>query len=171
MADITVQLKVAEANPRDVGRGIARVDPEVMEQLGIDNSGEVFGLTGKRQTVVKIMPTFPDQRGRGIVQIDGIIRENAQAGIDEQVNLARIRVEEARKVTLSPLTLAGRATTDSAYLLRQLSAIPVTQGDRVQTTFLGAKKQDFSVVDTLPAWALIHPRASCCMDLPAAEKP
>jgi len=159
MADITVQLKVAEANPRDVGRGIARVDPEVMEQLGIDDSGEVFGLTGKRQTVVKIMPTFPELRGRGIVQIDGIIRENAQAGIDEQVKLARIKVEEARKVTLAPLTLAGRTTTDSAYLLRQLSAIPVTQGDRVQTTFLGAKKQDFSVVDTLPPGAvLLTPR-------------
>ena len=159
MADITVQLKVAEANPRDVGRGIARVDPEVMEQLGISDSGEVFGLQGKQQTVVKIMPTFPDQRGRGIVQIDGIIRENAQAGIDEQVKLARVRVEEARKVTLSPLTLAGRATTDSAYLLRQLSAVPVMQGDRVQTTFLGAKKQDFRVVDTLPAGAvLLTPR-------------
>ena len=159
MADITVQLKVAEANPRDVGRGIARVDPEVMEQLGISDSGEVFGLQGKQQTVVKIMPTFPDQRGRGIVQIDGIIRENAQAGIDEQVKLARIKVEEARKVTLSPLTLAGRTTTDSAYLLRQLSAVPVMQGDRVQTTFLGTKKQDFRVVDTLPAGAvLLTPR-------------
>jgi transitional endoplasmic reticulum ATPase len=159
MADITVQLKVAEANPRDVGRGIARVDPEVMEQLGISDSGEVFGLQGKRQTVVKIMPTFPDQRGRGIVQIDGIIRENAQAGIDEQAKLARIKFEEAKKVTLSPLTLAGRTTTDSAYLLRQLSAVPVMQGDRVQTTFLGAKKQDFRVVDTLPAGAvLLTPR-------------
>jgi transitional endoplasmic reticulum ATPase len=161
MADITVQLKVAEANPRDVGRGIARVDPEVMEQLGISDSGEVFGLQGKQQTVVKIMPTFPDQRGRGIVQIDGIIRENAQAGIDDQVKLARIKVEEARKVTLSPLTLAGRTTTDSAYLLRQLSAVPVMQGDRVQTTFLGAKKQDFRVVDTLPTGAvLLTPRTS-----------
>jgi transitional endoplasmic reticulum ATPase len=161
MADITVQLKVAEANPRDVGRGIARVDPEVMEQLGISDSGEVFGLQGKQQTVVKIMPTFPDQRGRGIVQIDGIIRENAQAGIDDQVKLARIKVEEARKVTLSPLTLAGRTTTDSAYLLRQLSAVPVMQGDRVQTTFLGAKKQDFRVVDTLPGGAvLLTPRTS-----------
>src|SRR6266700_107099 len=127
----TVKLKVAEAQRRDVGRGIARIDPEVMEQLGIGDSGEVFALKGKRETVVKIMPTFPELRGRGIVQIDGIIRENAQVGIDEQVKLARIKVEEARKVTLSPLTLTGRTTTDSAYLSRQLSAIPVTPGDRV----------------------------------------
>src|SRR4030088_506132 len=148
MAEKTVQLKIAEANPRDVGRGIARVDPEVMEQLGIDDPGEIVELKGKRETVVKVMPTFPELRGRGIVQIDGIIRENAQAGIDEQVKLTRIKVESARKVTLSPLTSTGRMATDSVYLARQLSAIPVTQGDRVQTTFLGAKKQDFRVVDT-----------------------
>ncbi len=135
MAEITVQLKVAEANPRDVGRGIARVDPEVMVQLGIHDPGEIVGLKGKRETVAKIMPTFPELRGHGIVQIDGIIRENAQVGIDEQVKLTRIKVEEARKVTLSPLTLISKVTTDSAYLSRQLSAIPVTQGDRVQATF------------------------------------
>src|SRR5713226_4590878 len=155
MAGITVQLKVAEAHPRDVGRGIARVDPEVMEKLGIDDSGEIVGLQGKRETVVKIMPTFPELRGRGIVQIDGIIRENAQVGIDEHVKLARIKVEGARKVTLSPLTLTGRMTTDGAYLSRQLSAIPVIHGDRVQTTFLGTKKQDFRVVDTLPSGAVL----------------
>lgn len=160
MSEITVQLKVAEATPRDVGRGIARLDPEVMEKLGVD-SGETFGLKGKRETVVKIMPTFPELRGRGIVQIDGIIRENAQVGIDEQVRLVRIKVEEAKKVTLSPLTVAGKMTTDSAYLSRQLSAIPVIQGDRVQTTFLGAKKQDFRVVDTFPAGAvLLTPRTT-----------
>lgn len=159
MADRSIQLKVAEANARDAGRGIARIDPEVMEQLGIDDSGEVFALTGKRQTVVKIMPTFPEQRGRGIVQIDGITRENAQAGIDDLVSLARIHVEEARKITLVPLTLTARTTTDSAYLLRQLAAIPVIQGDRVQTTFLGTKKQDFRVVESLPAGAvLLTPR-------------
>jgi transitional endoplasmic reticulum ATPase len=155
MAEDTIQLKAAEANARDVGRGIARVDPEVMKRLGIDDSGEIVELKGKRQTVAKIMPTFPELRGRGIVQIDGIIRENAQIGIDEQVKIARIKVEAARKVTLSPLTSIGRMNTDSAYLSRQLSATPITQGDRVQATFLGAKKQDFRVTETLPSGAVL----------------
>jgi transitional endoplasmic reticulum ATPase len=165
MAEIpTVQLKVAEANPRDVGRGIARVDPEVMEKLGIADAGEVVGLKGKRGTVARIMPTFPALRGRGIVQIDGIIRENAQVGIDEQVTLTRMKVEQARKVTLSPLTFTGKMTTDSAYLSRQLSSIPVTAGDRVQTTLLGAKKQDFRVVETLPSGAvLLTPQTSIAL--------
>src|SRR5258708_31570859 len=161
MADTTVQLKVAEANPRDVGRGLARVDPEVMAQMGIDASGEIVSLKGKRETVAKIMPTFPELRGRGIVQIDDITRENAQVGIDEQVKLAKIKVAEARRITLSPLTLIDRMATDRAYLSRQLSAIPVTRGDRVQTTFLGTKKQDFRVVDTFPPGAvLVIPQAT-----------
>ena len=49
----SVQLKVAEASSRDVGRGIARVDPEVMEKLGIDDSGEIVGLKGKRRQTTK----------------------------------------------------------------------------------------------------------------------
>ena len=156
MTEMTVQLKVAEANPKDVGRGIARIDPEVMEKLGITDSGEVVGLTGKRETVAKIMPTFPELRGRGLVQIDGIIRENAQVGIDEQVRLVKVKIEEARKVTLSPLTfLPAAVLTDSAYLSRQLASIPVTSGDRIQTTFLGARKQDYKVVDTLPSGAVL----------------
>jgi len=154
MTEKILHLKVVEANPRDVGRGIARVDPEVMEKLGID-TGEVVGLQGKRETVVKIMPTFPELRGRGIIQIDGITRENAQIGIDEQAQLGKIKVEKARKVTFSPLTLTDRTTTDSAYLSRQLVSVPVTRGDRVQITFLGTKKQDFRVTDTVPAGAVL----------------
>lgn len=151
----TIQLKVAEAGPKDVGRGIARIDPEVMEKLGIADSGEVVGVKGKRETVAKIMPTFPELRGRDIVQIDGITRENAQVGIDEKIKLTKVKIEEARKVTLSPLTLTGATLTDNTYLSRQLASIPVTSGDRVQTTFLGARKQDFRVVDTLPSGVVL----------------
>ncbi|GHO93518.1 ATPase AAA [Reticulibacter mediterranei] len=155
MKDVSIQLKVVEAHPRDVGRGIARVDPEVMERLSINDSGEVIGLKGKRETVARIMPTFPELRGQGVIQIDGIIRENAQIGINEQIKLTRMKVEEARKVRLSPLTFIGRTATDNGYLSRQLAAIPAIAGDRVQTTFLGAKKQDFRVVDTVPTGAVL----------------
>lgn len=151
----SIQLKVAEAGSRDVGRGIARIDPAIMEKLGIADSGEVVALKGKRVTVAKIMPTFPELRGRGIVQIDGITRENAQAGIDEKIKLTKAKVEEAKKVTLSPLTLTGGTIADNAYLSRQLSSIPVVSGDRIQTTFLGARKQDFRVVDTTPTGAVL----------------
>jgi len=155
MTDTTIQLKVAEANTRDVGRGIARIDPEVMAKLGIDGPGEIVSLKGPRETVVKVMPTFPAQRGRGLVQIDGISRENAQVGLDEQVKLARVKVAPARRVTLSPLTSTRGMVTDQAYLSRQLADIPVLVGDSLQTALLGTKKQDFRVVDTVPSGPVI----------------
>jgi len=145
-----VKLKVAEANPRDVGRGITRIDPEVMEKLGIADTGEVVSIEGKRETVAKVMPTFPEFRGRGIVQIDGIIRENAKVSLDEKVTLKKIKVEEAQRVTLSPLTITP-ATLDTTYLSHLLSAIPAVIGDRVQVSFLGTRKQDFQVADTVPS--------------------
>ena len=150
MASKEIKLKVAEANPRDVGRGIARIDPEVMKQLGIADTGEVISIKGKKETVAKVMPTFPEFRGRGITQIDGIIRENAKVSLDEKVILKKIKVEEAVRVTLSPLTITS-ATLDTTYLSRLLSAIPIVKGDRVQVSFLGARKQDFQVVDTTPS--------------------
>lgn len=154
MASKEVKLKVAEANPRDVGRGIARIDPEMMKKLGIADTGEVISIKGKRQTVAKVMPTFPEFRSRGIMQIDGIIRENAKVSLDENVVLSKIKVEEARRVTLSPLTITA-AALDTAYLSKLLSAIPVVKGDRVQVSFLGARKQDFQVVDTTPTAAVL----------------
>lgn len=155
MTDTTIQLKVAEANTRDVGRGIARIDPEVMAKLGIDGPGEIVSLKGQRETVVKVMPTFPAQRGCGLVQIDGISRENAQVGLDEQVKLTRVKVAPARRVTLSPLTSTRGMVTDQAYLSRQLADIPVIVGDSLQTALLGTKKQDFRVVDTVPSGPVI----------------
>ncbi|MBU3979052.1 CDC48 family AAA ATPase [Patescibacteria group bacterium] len=145
-----IKLKVAEANPRDVGRGIARIDPEAMEKLGIADTGEVISIKGKRETVAKVMPTFPEFRGRDIIQIDGIIRENAKIGLDEKVVLSKINVKEAVRVTLSPLTTTPD-TLDTAYLSRLLPAIPVLKGDRIQVSFLGAKKQEFYVMDTTPS--------------------
>jgi len=122
----------------------------VMEKLGIADTGEVVSIKGKQETVAKVMPTFPEFRGRGIVQIDGIIRENAKVSLDEKVTLKKIKVEEAQRVTLSPLTITP-ATLDTTYLSHLLSAIPIVKGDRVQVSFLGTRKQDFQVADTTPS--------------------
>jgi Cell division protein 48 (CDC48), N-terminal domain len=50
-----ISLKVAEAEQRDVGRKIARVDPQVAEQLNI-TSGDALELTslGKKNYCSKL---------------------------------------------------------------------------------------------------------------------
>ena len=50
-------LKVAEAEQRDVGRKIVRVDPDIAKQLGII-SGDALELTslGRKSTVLRAYP-------------------------------------------------------------------------------------------------------------------
>ena len=71
-------LRVAEASQRDFGRGIARIDPEDMEKIEAQ-TGDIVLILGRRRTAAKVMPAYPENRGKGLIQIDGIIR-NKPAG-------------------------------------------------------------------------------------------
>ena len=70
-------LRVKEALVKDVGRAIARIDPMDMKLLDIE-SGAIVLIEGKKSTPVKILPCYPEERNKQIIQIDGITRENAQ---------------------------------------------------------------------------------------------
>ena len=53
-----ITLKVSESTGKDVGRGIARIDPSDMKRLGVDVGDMVEVVGGKRATVCKLLPTF-----------------------------------------------------------------------------------------------------------------
>ena len=74
---LTINLKVKEALPKDVGRGIARIDPDEMKALGLE-VGDIIEIEGKRKTPAKAMPCYSDDRGKHVIQIDGLSRKNAQ---------------------------------------------------------------------------------------------
>jgi len=149
-------LKVTEAQGRDVGRGIGRIDPEQMKKLGLD-IGDVVEIIGKKKTVIKLMPTFPEERGKGIIQIDGITRENTKVSLDETVKIQRVSYRQAETVVLSPLTLTGSLPTeeDREYLAKLLDGTPVIKNDKIRVTFFGTRAQDFLVEDTEPQGAVL----------------
>ena len=84
----TASLRVAEALGKDVGRGIARLDPKDLAQLGAE-VGDILVITGERRTVAKAMPAYSDTRGKGLLQIDGITRGNAKVGLDQRVKISK----------------------------------------------------------------------------------
>ncbi len=147
----TLILKVKEALPKDVGRTIARIDPEDMKDLGLD-VGDIIEIKGKRKTAAKIMPCYAEDRGKKIIQIDGISRENAQIGLDEKVKINKVDSRPASKITLSPLTTSSllQRDSDAKYLGSLIEGFPVISGDRVRATFFGSRSSDFKVVDTIP---------------------
>lgn len=143
-------LKVVEAQAKDVGRVIARIDPKDMEQLGVEVGG-CIQIEGKRRTVAKVMPAYPEDRGKSTIHVDGLIRENAKAGLDEKVTITKVAAKTAERVVLSPLTLMRSARRGGdQYLGRLLEGLTAVAGDRIRATLFGTQNYEFSVVSTLP---------------------
>jgi len=143
-----LSLKVAEAMNKDVGRGIARIDPADMQSLEAE-IGDVVEIVGKRRTVARLMPTFKEERGKSRIQIDGLVRGNAQVSLDEKVTLRKVPWQPAEKVVLAPVT-PGMMDKDSRYIGTLLDGLPLVEGDRIRATLFGARYNEFLVESTLP---------------------
>jgi transitional endoplasmic reticulum ATPase len=161
-----ITLRIKEALVKDVGRAIARIDPKDMKLLGLE-SGDVIAIEGKRATPVKIMPCYPDDRDKSIIQIDGITRENAQAGIDEKVKVIKITCRQAVKIKLKPETKSGSLKADDAkYIGSLINGLPVTKGDKVRANLFGSRSVDYTVTGTNPEGVvLIHPNTIFQLEL------
>jgi transitional endoplasmic reticulum ATPase len=131
-------LRVAEAAQRDFGRGIARIDPEDMKRIGVE-TGDVIQITGKKRTAAKVMPAYPENRGKGLIQIDGIIRNNALVGIDDNVYIEKVEAQKAEKVILAPLeeTQPWLGDAYGKHIGRLLEGLPLAEGDQVRLDLLG----------------------------------
>jgi transitional endoplasmic reticulum ATPase len=144
--DIT--LKVGEATGKDVGRGIARMDPADMQRLGVD-VGDMIEVVGRRHTICKLLPTFKEQRGKSHIQIDGIARENAGVGLGESSIVRHAAVKPAEEVILLPQGLSP-SNRDLEYIGSRLDGLPAIAGDRVRANLFGSRSADFLVESTLP---------------------
>ena len=147
----SLNLKVKEAPAKDVGRGIARMDPAEMTTLGVD-VGEIVEIEGKRKTVAKVMPCYAEERGLHLIQIDGLCRKNAQIGLDEKARVRKTKSSPAAKITLEPMSPAGstQGEKDTPYLGSLLAGLPVAAGDIVRASLFGSRHCDFTVADTRP---------------------
>jgi transitional endoplasmic reticulum ATPase len=160
-------LKVKEALAKDAGRAIVRIDPEDMKVLSVE-VGEILEIEGKRKTAAKGMPCYAEERGKSIIQMDGISRENAQIGLDEKVKIRKIDYQPANKITLSPLTISSplQRDKDTRYIGSLIDGLPVTCGDRIRATLFGSRWCDFKVLDTIPdGVVLINPQTLIRMEM------
>ncbi len=160
-----VTLRVAEAYYRDVGRGIARIDPEVMEELGLQ-SGDVIEIIGKNSVPAIVWPGYPDDRGKRIIRIDGSLRNNAGVSIDDKVRIRKVEAKPAERVVLAP-TEPVRLMGGEAYLLRLLEGRPVKRGQKIRVEAFG-HVLTFVVTATKPAGVVIVSRTT---DIEIKEKP
>ena len=97
----TVKLRVAEALQDDAYKGIARIDLEVMKELGIKR-GDVILIKGGRETVAIADRAYPADVGENVIRIDGIIRKNARTGVSESATVSKADIKEGKKIIIAP---------------------------------------------------------------------
>ncbi|HLC10577.1 MAG TPA: CDC48 family AAA ATPase [Candidatus Bathyarchaeia archaeon] len=147
MPEKTVTLRVTDALQRDVGRGIARVDPKVMEELAL-TSGDALQIVGTRKTSALAWPAYQQDYGKRIIRMDGYMRRNAGVSIDDKVTIRKIEAKVAQKLTLAP-TEPLRIVGGEEYLAQILEGRVMARGDFVPINVMG-RKIDLVVTNTTP---------------------
>src|SRR5215212_4467970 len=149
----TATLKVAEAEQRDVGRKIARVDPLVAKRLNI-SSGDALELVSLgRKTTVLSWPAKESDRGKGIIRIDGLIRNRLDVGINDLIEIRTVESKDAKSITFAP-TEPLRITGGEQYLAEYLNGALMTKGDTIPINVMG-RRIDLVVISTNPSGPVI----------------
>ena len=159
MAERGAILKVAEAAQSDVSLGRARIDTSTRMKLGAE-VGDIVEIIGKKSTVAKIFRTLSEDEGKEIVRIDGLVRRNAGVSIGDKVDVRKVEVANASKVSMAPLLPAHKRVTFGegieAFVKRGLSKRPLTKGDTVVVPGIALMggALPFVVVNTSPKGAV-----------------
>lgn len=130
-------IKVAELKAGETGRGIARLDPELMDILGI-KVGDIVQIDGNKKTVAKVLRGAPEDANRGIIRIDGSTRRNAGVSLDERVAVKKIVAKNAEKITFAP-TEQLRLQGGEEYLKQVLEGRALAKGDTITLNVMGNK--------------------------------
>ena len=147
--DVSSSLRVAEAEQSDVGRKIARVDPEVVRQLEL-SAGDALEISSvEKKTTVLYWPAREKDRGKGLVRIDGYLRNRLDVGINDSVEIKKVQSKNAQKVTLAP-TEPLRIVGAEGYLKEYLLGSLLNTGDIFPLTIMG-QRVDLVVISTKPS--------------------
>ena len=127
-----MKLIVRPLKQKDAGRGLAAIDRQAAEELGLEG-GDFIRLKGQSgSTIARVWPGYPEDNGSGVIRIDGRLRQQANVGIDDRVEVEKADVKPASRVTVAlpqNLRIGGNIAT---YIRDKLAGQPVTKGQTVQ---------------------------------------
>ena len=151
----TLKLEVGEAYDRkDVEKGIARVDYDVMRSLEIRIGDLVEISRNPNATTAMCMPleSAREKENKYVVGIDRLTRYNARVAIGEFVNISKTNGIAADKITMKPLTAMSFSKSlaiDERYLRDALTNVPIRPMDVVVIPYFKIGLA-FTVIDIIP---------------------
>jgi len=152
-----ITVRVGQAYPRDAGRGIARLDKPLMQQIGAI-SGDIIEIKSKEKCYAIVWPGYLEDAGKELVRIDGNLRNNAKVGIDDKVTLRKVQVVEAEAVALAP-TRETHLVGGARFILRILEGRPVVKGQNIRVETVN-NPISFMVLSTKPSGLVVVTRTT-----------
>ncbi|CDG65542.1 MAG: transitional endoplasmic reticulum ATPase [Methanobacterium sp.] len=123
-----IELRVAEALQQDVGKGMVRIDHELMNKIGAA-PGDIVEIIGKRTIGAIVGNSYPADVGLEIIRMDGLTRSNAGTSIGEMITIRKTQPRMANKVVIAPATKGMRIMASGDIIKRNLMGRAVTRGD------------------------------------------
>ncbi len=152
----SIQLRVTEANQRDIGKSRARLDPYSIILLGI-NEGTIVELIGRQSAVAIVWPNDNDNdngnsndKSQNIIKIDGQTRKNAGVALNDSITVKKVGTKIAKSVALQ--LLDDKLTTDDEFcqfVRNRLKGTPILEGQDLLVMILG-NPIDFKVAKVNP---------------------
>jgi transitional endoplasmic reticulum ATPase len=173
----SVTLRVSEAPVRDAGRTVVRLDPSDMQALGA-SVGDIVELRGAGGTAAaKVLPALLEDRGKHQIQMDGILRANCGAGLEDEVHIRLLPTVQARSLVVSPVGSGSNwqqlsSNRHSLYFKRLFEGLVVMTGNTIRINLFGSSYQDFVIEEATPpapAW-LVGPGTALRLREPDANR-
>lgn len=144
-----IELKIEEIPQAYVGKGVAVLDPKIID----DNNwevGQILELSSNKKSHVRLWSGFPEDYGSGIIRIDGLTRYNIGASIGESLSIRAVTGADAEQIVLSPIEKI-HAEGLHEYMSSQYQGHVFSMGDTViVNTQMGSKIQ-LVVTSTKPS--------------------
>jgi len=156
MADLTRKngiinkLRIKDAFKEDAGRGIIRVDPDILDKLNlkVNDVIEINHPGTNKKTAALLSSGRQEDKGSKIIRMDPSERRNISASIDDFVEIKKIEASPAQQLMFAGLD-KSLIVRDPAHLVRILEKRVITKGDNLSFYAMG-RRIDLVVVDYHP---------------------
>lgn len=150
------KVRVKDAFKQDAGRGIVRVDPELVNLQGW-KTGDVLSIHHPKtleETAALLYPGRSEDKGTNVIRMDASLRRNLGASIDDIVMIRKVDAALAEKVTFAGLEEAV-ILRNSQQLASKLENRVITKND-ILSFYAYGRRVDLIVVNFSPKAAAVR---------------
>jgi len=144
------KLRIKDAFKEDAGRGIVRIDPDIICKLNL-KVGDVIRISHpfvNKITAALLSSGRTEDKGKQIIRMDPSLRRNLDASIDDLMEIKKIDADFAETMTFTGLN-NSLIPRDPQALARKLEKRVVTMGDSLSFYAMG-HRIDLVVVNYTP---------------------